>query len=266
LFFAKRVSRVSVDLRAMSSDSQFGDLDNPTSEPASTDAEHSEGKTDTSQSDKSFVSILRSNPLYDDVSNVFHWRDPLRSSLLFGIFNLFYLLTTWGGYSVLTLVNYLLLALVLVCFSYVNFVVLKAQWVHGKPAENPFKERFKNAQFHVSKESAEQHMKTVLDLVNLAIDKFKVVLYCTNNLLTLQFAFFLYLIATVGAWFSGATLFYLVLLGFFVWPRLYEEKQKEIDQLYSLVMTQVNNYFQLALSKIPPSVTSKLPFLKPKNT
>jgi len=247
-------------------DSQIGDLDNPTPISTSTDAD-SEVQTKSASSDKpTIISILRSNPLYEDVSNVFHWRDPLRSSLLFGIFNLFYILTSWGGYSVLTLISYLLLALVLVCFSYVNFVVLKSQWVNGKPAENPFKERFRNAQFHVSPESAKQHLKTVVDVLNLSIDKFKVVLYCTNNMLTLQFAFCLYVAATIGSWFSGATLFYLVLLGSFVWPRLYEEKQKEIDQLFSLAMTQIGNYYQLALSKLPPAVTAKLPFLKPKST
>jgi len=167
---------------------------------------------------------------------------------------------------VVTLISYLHLALILVCFSYVNFVTLKATWVSGKTVENPFKERFKNTQFHISRATAEQHLNTVLDLLNLTIDNFKDVLYCTNNILSIQFAVLFYITATIGCWFSGATLLYLVTLGLFIWPRLYEEKKREIDNIFALVMTQIHTYYQLALSKVPPSITSKVPFLKAKST
>jgi len=252
----------------MSSDAQIGDLDNDTISTSTERDTQKQEETQTSQQNAAnrCISILRSNPLYSDVSNVFHWREPLRSGLLFGIFNFVFLLITWGGYSVVTLVSYLFLALIAVCFSYVNFVVLKAKWISGKAAENPFQERFKTTNFHVSKESAEQHLNTVLELTNIVIDSWREILYCTNVILSLQAAAICYATATVGGWFAGTTLLYLVILGFFVWPRLYEEKQKEIDAAYALGLTHLNNYYQLALSKIPPGVTAKLPFLKPKKT
>jgi hypothetical protein len=50
-----------------------------------------------------------------------------------------------------------------------------------------------------------------------------------------------------------------------VWPRLYEEKQKEIDQLFELAKQQIEKYLDLALSKLPPAVTARFPMLKPKN-
>lgn len=50
----------------------------------------------------------------------------------------------------------------------------------------------------------------------------------------------------------------------FIWPRLYEEKQKEIDHYYALAMANVEKYIQLGLSKLPPAVTNKFPALKPK--
>jgi len=39
---------------------------------------------------KTFISIAKSSPFYNDVSKIFHWRDPLKSGLLFGILNLFF--------------------------------------------------------------------------------------------------------------------------------------------------------------------------------
>jgi len=252
----------------MSHDAQIGDLDSDNTTTLTEGQTQKQEETPTSQQSctNRCISILRSNPLYTDVSNVFHWREPLRSGLLFGIFNFVFLLITWGGYSVVTLISYLFLALIVVCFSYVNFVVLKAKWISGKAAENPLQERFKTTDFHVSKEIAEKHLNTVLELTNITIDSCREVLYCTNVILSLQAAAMCYATATVGGWFAGATLLYLVVLGFFIWPRLYEEKQKEIDALYAVALTHLNNYYQLALSKIPPGVTAKLPFLKPKNT
>jgi len=216
-------------------------------------------------SSRSYISIIKANPLYHECSQVLHWRDPVKTGLLFGIFNFFFFLQTWGDYSFITIVSYLLLTLLCICFGYSNYYVLKASW-QGQTVDNPFKERFRDAKFHVSRETAEKHLTTVLDLTNLTIDHFRDVFYCTDNLLSLRFALYFYLGATIGNWFSGATLAYLVTLGFFLWPRLYEEKQKEIDQFYGIAQSQFNTYLNLALSKLPPAVTQRFPQLKPKSS
>jgi len=219
----------------------------------------------TEEAPKTYISILKANPSYNDVSFIFHWRDPVKSGLLFGIFNLFFFLLTWGEYTVITLESYLLMSLLTVCFGYANYVVLKASWIQGKHTENPFKERFKNAKFHISKQTVEKHLDTIVDSINLTIDNLRDIFYITNNVLSLQYIFYFYVAATVGNWFSGTTIIYLVVLGLFVWPRLYEEKQREIDQIYAIAMDQAGKYVHLALSKLPPSVTSKLSFLKSHN-
>jgi hypothetical protein len=56
----------------------------------------------------------------------------------------------------------------------------------------------------------------------------------------------------------------LGVLGLFIWPRLYEEKQKEIDQLHALAVTEISKYYQLVWSKIPPNIQQRLAFLKEK--
>jgi len=215
---------------------------------------------------KNFLSIAKSSPYYNDLSKLFHWRDPVKSGLLFGILNFFFLLIGYGEYTVITLVSYTLLALLVVCFGFVNYVILKGRWIDGKKVPNPFVTKFKSSTFHVSRSTLVQHVDTVLDLINLTIDLFREVYYCTNIVLTAQFAAALYGVALVGKCFGGATLIYLVLLGFFVWPRLYEEKQQEIDHFSALALQQADVYLQLALSKIPPAVTAKLTFLKPKSS
>jgi len=180
--------------------------------------------------------------------------------------NFFYLLITWGEYTVLTLLAYLLLALLAVCFGFVNYVVLKARFIDGKKVDNPFRQRFKNSTFHISRNSIVQHVDTIMDLINLSIDLFRDVFYCVNPIFSLQAAGVLYAVAIVGKLFCGVTLMYLVLMGFFIWPRLYEEKHQEIDHFYAIAKAQANEYIQLGLSKIPPSVTAKINALKPKSS
>lgn len=211
-----------------------------------------------------YLSIIKANPIYHDSAKVLHWRDPVKTGLIFGIFNFFFFLYTWADYSLLTIVSYLLLTLLAISFGFSNYVVLKASWLQGKRVENPFQERFKNVNFRVSREAIEKHADTVLDVTNTTIDLLREVFYCTDNFLSLRFVFYFYLGATVGNWFGGATLVYLAVLGFFIWPRLYEEKKKEIDHFYGIAKTQATIYFHLALSKLPPAVTARFPGLKPK--
>jgi len=213
---------------------------------------------------KSYLTILKANPCYAHTSTLLHWRDPVKTGLVFGILNFLYILTAWADYSIVTIVSYLLFTLLAICFGYSNYVVLKASWLQGTVVPNPFKEKFKDVKFHVTREEAEKHLTTYLDLFNLTIDNFRDIFYCTNNFLSLRFAAYFYLGAMIGNWFSGETLFYLVMLGFFIWPRLYEEKQKEIDHFYAIALTQGKVYYQLALTKLPPAVTARFPQLKAK--
>jgi len=201
---------------------------------------------------KKCCEILKANPLYPNVSAILHWRDPVKSGLLFGILNLFYILVAWCDYSVITLVSYSLLTLLVVCLSYVLFVVQKARFLQGRTVANPFQERWGAGNFRISRATAEQHLDTVVELINSEVECAQEVFYCTNLVRSLQYVGVFYLAAVVGNWFSGWTLTELAVIAAFVWPRTYEMKKKEIDQLYALAQQKFNVYLELVLSKLPP--------------
>jgi len=217
--------------------------------------------TKTQERRKTYIEILKADRLYSEVSKILLWTDPVRSGLIFGVINTFYVLLEFFDYTVVTLVSYLALALALVCFSYANFVILKAKWVQGRDVENPFLDRFKNTNFRIPQQTIEGHLTTITDLTNLTIDNLRDVFYCTDNARTGLWILYFYLAATVGSWFGGATLLYLDALVAFIWPRLYQEKQKEIDHYYAIALVEADKYFQLALSKLPPAVTARFPAL-----
>eukprot|EP01121_Diplochlamys_sp_Union-15-3_P013617 TRINITY_DN4256_c0_g1_i4.p1 TRINITY_DN4256_c0_g1~~TRINITY_DN4256_c0_g1_i4.p1 ORF type:complete len:176 (-),score=19.66 TRINITY_DN4256_c0_g1_i4:259-786(-) len=71
---------------------------------------------------------IRSNPSFDAVGQVFLWKNPVKSGLFFGIGTFFVFLITIGEYTTLTLVSYLLLSLMSVCFVFSTFQT----WKTGK--------------------------------------------------------------------------------------------------------------------------------------
>jgi hypothetical protein len=219
----------------------------------------------TKEETKTYLSIIQNDPSYNDVYSILLWKDPVKSGVLFGIFNFYFFLITWAEYTVVTLTSYLLLALLIVCLAYSNFIVKKALFLQGMVIQNPFLERFKDDKHHISKETIQKHLETFADLINLTLDYFQNIFYCLNNVESLKFVLYFYIVAFVGFYFSGLSLIYLIVVALFVWPRLYQEKKKEIDFTYQKVQTFVSNNLDQLLSKIPPSVSSRFTFLKPKN-
>jgi threonine/homoserine efflux transporter RhtA len=42
-----------------------------------------------------------------------------------------------------------------------------------------------------------------------------------------------------------------VFLAAFVWPRIYQEKQADIDRVYGIALAHLNQYYDLVISKLP---------------
>jgi amino acid permease len=60
----------------------------------------------------------------------------MESGILFAIFNLFFLLVTYGEYSLLTLMSYFVLTLVLSCVGYTLYMTL-IPLIKGSPVDRP---------------------------------------------------------------------------------------------------------------------------------
>jgi len=196
-----------------------------------------------------FVSAMKASPFWNQVSAVLHWHDPVQSALIFGIGNFFFFLITYGEYSVLTLLSYLGLALILVCGAYVNGTLLRAHF-KKETAENPFSANLKNP-YQASKYTLEPHADCIIGIINDIVYVWTSVLYFTDTLFSLRIAVLLCILSVIGKLFSGTMLLYMTFLTAFIWPRIYQEKQVQIDQAYELAMNKVNFYSQQVLSKLP---------------
>jgi len=209
-----------------------------TAEASSSDAEEYKDKYP-------IISALQTSPFYSEVSALAHWKDPIQSGLIFGIGNFFFFLITYGEYSVLTLFSYLLFTLLLVCYVYVNVSIFL------KKAGNPFSKKLEGNEFRITRKMLEGHLDTIAQLLNDVLYIFRSTFYFTNTLRSLKFAGILFALATIGKCFSGIAILFLVFFFSFVIPRIYLEKQKEIDAILGLARSQIDTYTQLVLSKIP---------------
>jgi len=205
-----------------------------------------------------YWTILKQDPAFEEVSNAVYWRDPIKSGLIFGIISLSYFLLTWGEYTLISLVSYLLLSLLAVSFVYVKFNQFKSQNIHNTPPTDPLIAIFGNQTYHVPKDRAEKHLATFIAIFNHTADGAREVFLCNNTFLTLKFIGLFYLLGRIGDWFSGATFLYLVTLGLFAWPRLYEEKHADIDRFHGIAVSEGRKYFKIAVDtvekKAPPAV------------
>jgi len=199
---------------------------------------------------KKITSAVSTNPLYSEVSHILHWRDPIRTGLLFGIFNFTFFLVTYGEYSVVTLVAYLVLALLVAAFGYANGSILYAKYIQGLSIDNPLSVRWSNSE-PIPRYIVEKHLDSLVNVVNAVLEVSRDVFYANFPILSVKVASIFLILSLLGKWFSGLTLIYIDVLILFAWPRLYEEKQKEIDQYWKLVNTQIETYTNLALSKLP---------------
>jgi len=199
---------------------------------------------------KKITSALRTNPLYSEASYILHWRDPIRTGLIFGIFNFTFFLVTYGEYSIVTLASYLVLALLVAAFGYANGSILYAKFIQGLSVENPLSSRWSNSE-PLPRYVVEKHLDSLVNVVNAVLETSRDVFYANFPILSVKVAVIFFILSLLGKWFSGLTLIYIDVLVLFAWPRLYEEKQKEIDQYWNLVNTHIETYTNLALSKIP---------------
>jgi hypothetical protein len=196
-------------------------------------------------------SAIRTSPFHPEVSYILHWRDPIRTGLLFGIVNLAYFLIIYGEYSVVTLFNYCALALLATAFAYAYGLIAWARYVQGNVIDNPLSSRWASSKIVVSRTVIEKHVDAVYNLVNATLEVLRDIFYCSFPFLSLKFAAIFLVLALFGKWLCGITLAYLGVLVLFVWPRLYEEKKQLIDQYYKLAQDQIQTYVTLAFDKLP---------------
>ncbi|XP_052416619.1 reticulon-3 isoform X1 [Carassius gibelio] len=184
------------------------------------------------------------------VNDLVHWRDPKKSGVVFGVSLL--LLLSLAAFSMISVVSYLLLALLCVTIS---FRIYKSviQAVQKSNEGHPFKALMEK-DVTVPPETFRKHVDTCLTHVNRVLKKMSRLFLVEDLVDSLKLAVVMWLMTYVGAVFNGITILILADILLFSVPPIYEKNKTQIDHYIGIVRTQVNTTFAKLQEKLPGSM------------
>uniref|UniRef100_A0A4W6EBC8 Reticulon n=1 Tax=Lates calcarifer TaxID=8187 RepID=A0A4W6EBC8_LATCA len=184
------------------------------------------------------------------VKDLIHWRDPKKSGLVFGLSML--LLLSLAAFSVISVVSYLLLALLCVT---ITFRIYKSvvQAVQKSNEGHPFKTLI-DKDVSIPPETFRKHVDASLTYINRALKQMSRLFLVEDLVDSLKLAVVMWLLTYVGAVFNGITILILADILLFAVPPVYEKNKTQIDQYIDLARTQVNTTIAKLQEKLPGAV------------
>ncbi|XP_013925938.1 PREDICTED: reticulon-3-like [Thamnophis sirtalis] len=187
------------------------------------------------------------------VRDLVFWRDVKKSGAVFS--TTLILLLSLAAFSVISVVSYLILALlsVTICFRVYKSVI---QAVQKSEEGHPFK-AYLNMDVNLSSETFHNYVSSALVHVNHIL-KAILRLFLVEDLVdSLKLAVVMWLMTYVGAIFNGITLLILGELLVFSMPVVYEKYKTQIDHYVGIVRDQVKSAATKIQAKLPGTVKKK---------
>ncbi|XP_019714027.1 reticulon-3 isoform X3 [Hippocampus comes] len=184
------------------------------------------------------------------VKDLIHWRDPKKSGLVFGLSML--VLLSLAAFSVISVVSYLLLALLCVT---ITFRIYKSvvQAVQKSSDGHPFKSLI-DKDVSIPPETFRKHVDTSLAYINRALKQMSRLFLVEDLVDSLKLAVVMWLLTYVGAVFNGITILILADILLFAVPPIYEKNKTQIDHYVDLARTQINTTIAKLQEKLPGAV------------
>ncbi|KAL0626827.1 Reticulon-3 [Plecturocebus cupreus] len=181
------------------------------------------------------------------VHDLIFWRDVKKTGFVFG--TTLIMLLSLAAFSVISVVSYLILALLSVTIS---FRVYKSviQAVQKSEEGHPFK-AYLDVDITLSSEAFHNYMNAAMVHINRAL-KLIIRLFLVEDLVdSLKLAVFMWLMTYVGAVFNGITLLILAELLIFSVPIVYEKYKTQIDHYVGIARDQTKSIVEKIQAKLP---------------
>ncbi|XP_073904159.1 reticulon-3 isoform X2 [Castor canadensis] len=181
------------------------------------------------------------------VHDLIFWRDVKKTGFVFG--TTLIMLLSLAAFSVISVVSYLILALLSVTIS---FRIYKSviQAVQKSEEGHPFK-AYLDVDITLSSEAFHNYMNAAMVHINKAL-KLIIRLFLVEDLVdSLKLAVFMWLMTYVGAVFNGITLLILAELLVFSVPIVYEKYKTQIDHYVGIARDQTKSIVEKIQAKLP---------------
>ncbi|XP_057582524.1 reticulon-3 isoform X1 [Hippopotamus amphibius kiboko] len=181
------------------------------------------------------------------VHDLIFWRDVKKTGFVFG--TTLIMLLSLAAFSVISVVSYLILALLSVTIS---FRIYKSviQAVQKSEEGHPFK-AYLDVDITLSSEAFHNYVNAAMVHINRAL-KLIIRLFLVEDLVdSLKLAVFMWLMTYVGAVFNGITLLILAELLIFSVPIVYEKYKTQIDHYVGIARDQTKSIVEKIQAKLP---------------
>jgi len=195
------------------------------------------------------VWIMKQN-LHPQVVHLIYWAELQRTTGVFG--GVLLLLLSLRFYPLIGVVMTFALSLLVVAFLYrIGMTIVKA--VQKTSAEHPFKHLLEE-KIEISEESMQKWSSHARVCINEGIRQTQCLFLVKDTVASLKAMILFWLISYVASCINFLTICILGTIVVFTVPKLYEEKQTEIDQLFSLVMQKTCMVCGIIEKKLPEKI------------
>lgn len=181
------------------------------------------------------------------VMNTIYWKDIKRTGCIFG--GILFLLLSLNCYPLISVVTTFALGFLCVCFLYhIGMTVFNV--VQKTTAEHPFKNLLEQ-NIEIPEEVVSQLSTCICKFINAEIKCCQRLFLIENLFESVKFGITLWLVSYVSCWFSLLTMIILSVITLFTVPKLYEEKQTEIDRCFCVVKGKLCDVTKQLEQKVP---------------
>ncbi|KAJ7568392.1 hypothetical protein O6H91_01G030900 [Diphasiastrum complanatum] len=176
-------------------------------------------------------------------ADAFLWRKRNTTVGLLATVSVAYFLFQWSGYTLLSIVSNVLLFLIVILFLWAN----AASMLNRPPPSIP--------ELELSEDIVYQSADTLRVEINKALVLAHDVAIGKDFRVFLKMVVILWVLSTIGGWFSFLTFVYIGFVAAHTLPVLYEKYENEIEKYLQILIKEAKKYYvkfdELVLSKIP---------------
>jgi hypothetical protein len=184
------------------------------------------------------------------VVRLIYWVELQRTCGVFG--GILFLFLSLRYYSVIGVVTTFALSLLVVAFLYrIGMTIVKA--VQKTSAEHPFKHLLEE-KIEIPEECTLKLANKVRCYINCSIRELQALFLVKDTVASLKAMVMFWLVSYIASCINFLTICTLGTIAVFTLPKLYEEKQAEIDQLYTLAMSKTCMVCGLIEDKLPEKI------------
>jgi len=193
--------------------------------------------------------IMKQN-LHPEVVRLIYWVELQRTTGVFG--GVLLLLLSLKFYSLIGVAMTFALSLLVVAFLYrIGMTIVKA--VQKTSADHPFKHLLEE-KIEISEEAMQYWSSMARQCINQGIRQTQSLFLVRDTVASLKAMIMFWLISYIASCIDFVSICIVGTVILFTVPKVYEEKQREIDQLYSLVKERSCLACQMIEDKLPEKV------------